>query len=170
LIWVLPEFIDKSDWSSGGNFSIMLSEASRPAAKQGVPRSKMRIATMSLMIGATVALMPLFAHAQTRSGQYTPARPTVSPYLNLLRQGAGPVTNYYTQVRPQQQQQAINQQQQAINLQQQSLMQTQQQGLRTVQEGLLQVREPQVNPTGTGGGFMNYSHFYSFSRSPAIRR
>jgi hypothetical protein len=108
--------------------------------------------------------------AQGRPGQYTPSRPTVSPYLNLLRRDAGPVTNYYTQVRPQQQQQTINQQQQAINLQQESLLQTQQQGLRTVQNGLLQIREPQANPTGTGGGFMNFSHFYSFQRSAPVRR
>jgi hypothetical protein len=122
------------------------------------------------MICAAVGLSPLPLVAQGRSGQYTPSRPTVSPYLNLLRRDAGPVTNYFTQVRPQQQQRAINQQQQAINLQQQSLLQTQQQGLRTVQDGLLQIRQPQANPTGTGGGFMNFSHFYSFPGSGAVRR
>ena len=31
------------------------------------------------------------------------ARPTVSPYLNLLRPGASPAINYYGLVRPQQQ-------------------------------------------------------------------
>jgi hypothetical protein len=130
----------------------------------------MRIATLSLIFGAAVALSPLVLHAQGRSGQYTPAKPTISPYLNLLRRDGAPVTNYYTQVRPQQQQQAINQQQRAVNLQQESLLQTQQQGLRTVQESLLQVRQPQTNPTGTGGGFMNFSHFYSYSRPGPFRR
>jgi hypothetical protein len=130
----------------------------------------MRIATFSLIFVAVALFSPLTVRAQNRSGQYTPSRPTVSPYLNLLRRDAGPVTNYYTQVRPQQQQQVINQQQQTINLQQQSLLQTQQQGLRSVQESVLQIRQPQANPTGTGGGFMNFSHFYSFPRSGPIRR
>jgi hypothetical protein len=129
----------------------------------------MRISTSSLILAA-VALSPLIAGAQGRPQRYTPSRPTVSPYVNLLRRDAGPVTNYYTLVRPQQQQQAINQQQQSVNLQQQSLLQTQQQGLRTVQEGLLQIRQPAVNPTGTGGGFMNFSHFYSFGGAGPIRR
>jgi hypothetical protein len=88
----------------------------------------------------------------------------------MLRRDAGPLTNYFTQVRPQLQQQAINQQQQSINQQQQGLLQTQQQGLRTVQEGLLQIRQPQASPTGTGGGFMNFSHFYSFGSAAPIRR
>ncbi|HJS06116.1 MAG TPA: hypothetical protein VJ809_00605 [Pirellulales bacterium] len=130
----------------------------------------MRVSTLSLILGAAIVFLPMAARAQGRPGQYAPSRPTVSPYLNLLRRDAGPVTNYYTQVRPQQQQQAINQQQRSINLQQQSLLQTQQQGLRTVQEGLLQIRQPEVNPTGTGGGFMNFSHFYSFGRPGPIRR
>jgi hypothetical protein len=86
----------------------------------------------------------------------------------LLRRDAGPVPNYYSLVRPQLQQQAINQQQQTINLQQQSQLQTQQQGLQRVQ---LEIRQPSARPTGTGGGFMNFDHFYSFSRtSPPARR
>jgi hypothetical protein len=94
----------------------------------------------------------------------------VSPYLNLLRRDAGPIPNYHTLVRPQLQQQAINQQQQALNLQQQTQLQTQQQGLQRVREGLLEIRQPQARPTGTGGGFMNFDHFYSFSRQSPGRR
>jgi hypothetical protein len=94
----------------------------------------------------------------------------VSPYLNLLRRDAPPVTNYFTLVRPQQRQLAINQQQREVNLQQQFLLQTQQQQLGQVQEGLYEIRQPQVNPTGTGGRFMNHSHFYDFSRAQGFRR
>jgi hypothetical protein len=79
------------------------------------------------------------------------------------------VPNFYTLVRPQQQQLAFQQQQQTVNLQQQSLMQSQQQGLRQVQQGLLEIRQPQIRPTGTGGGFMNFGQFYNFQR-PAPRR
>jgi hypothetical protein len=81
----------------------------------------------------------------------------------LLRRDGGPVTNYYTQVRPLQQQQALNQRQELLN-------QQQQQGLARMQEGLLEIRQPQASPTGTGGGFMNFSHFYMFARPSAPRR
>ena len=40
--------------------------------------------------------------------RYQPDRPTVSPYLNLLRSDVGPVTSYYGMVRPQLNQQAAN--------------------------------------------------------------
>jgi hypothetical protein len=130
----------------------------------------MKPSTVSLMIGVVIAFWGTQVTAQRQPRSYTPSQPTVSPYLNLLRRDTGPVTNYYTLVRPQQQQQAINRQQQANNQQQQSFLQTQQQGLRTVQQGLLQIRQSQASPTGRGGGFMNYSHFYNFSRSAPTRQ
>ena len=123
-----------------------------------------------LLTAVVVILFATCAHGQGRPRQYPGPRPTVSPYLNLLRGNAGPVPNYHTLVRPQLQQQAINQQQQAINLQQQSLAQANQQGLQQVQQGLLEIRRPQASPTGTSGGFMNFSHFYSFSGTPGLRR
>lgn len=114
---------------------------------------------------------PGTALAQVNGGsRYVPARPTVSPYLNLLRTNNSPVPNYYSLVRPQLQQYSINEQQQSINQQQQSSLQTQQQGLRNVQEGLLEMRQPQVKATGTGGRFMDYQHYYSFQRAAARRR
>ncbi|TWT33763.1 hypothetical protein KOR34_35970 [Posidoniimonas corsicana] len=50
--------------------------------------------------------------------RYQPSRPTVSPYMNLLRRNASPVPNYYSFVRPMQRQAAFNQQQATFNQQQ----------------------------------------------------
>lgn len=51
------------------------------------------------------------AHAQRRS--YRPRRPTVSPYLDLLREPTGVLPNYYELVRPKLQIQETFRQQQA---------------------------------------------------------
>jgi hypothetical protein len=130
----------------------------------------MKTATSSLLLVSALLFPSVGAFGQVGSGRYQPSRPTVSPYLNLLRRDAGPVPNYHTLVRPQLQQQAINQQQRAINQQQQSQIRNQQRDLDRVQSGLLQMRSPQASPTGTGSAFMNYSHFYSFSGAPGLRR
>ncbi len=134
---------------------------------QGLPM-KIGISFVAAFVG--MLLTATYVNAQGQARQYPAPRPTVSPYLNLLRGNAGPVPNYYSLVRPQLQQQRINQQQQSINLRQQSLAQANQQGIQSVQQGLLEIRQPQASPTGTGGGFMNFSHFYSFSGTPGLRR
>ncbi|MEX2139938.1 MAG: hypothetical protein WD894_11795 [Pirellulales bacterium] len=131
---------------------------------------RIKTATSPVLLVAVVLFPAFCAYGQGRAPRYAPSRPAVSPYLNLLRRDTGPVPNYHTLVRPQLQQQAINQQQRAINQQQQSLVQAQQRGLQRVQAGLLEIRQPQGSPTGTGGGYMDYSHFYSFSRTSAPRR
>ncbi len=119
-----------------------------------------------LFLTGVVVLSASIVSAQSRPARYTPARPTVSPYLNLLRRDTGPVPNYYTLVRPQFQQMAINQQQQVINEFQGQELLNQQQTLQQVQDSNLRLRTPTMRSTGTGGGFMNFSHYYS-SR-PAI--
>jgi hypothetical protein len=55
---------------------------------------------------AALVLSPGVLHAQlapyTQPQTYNPyARPTISPYLNLVRPGANPALNYYGLVRPQ---------------------------------------------------------------------
>jgi len=106
------------------------------------------IAVLGLTLGwASIAT------AQTRTGRYTPKRPTVSPYLNLTRRDTGALPNYYALVRPQLEQQALNQQQQATNLRQQ-------QAVQGVQKQVTQLNEPNVRSTGTGAGFSNLSHYF----------
>jgi hypothetical protein len=129
-----------------------------------------KLAHQLLVILAIAIPATALGQVGTTGSRYVPARPTVSPYLNLLRTNDSPIPNYYSLVRPQQQQYRFYEQQQLINQQQQTSLQTQQQGLRTVQEGLLEMRQPQAKATGTGGRFMDYQHYYSFQRSAARRR
>ncbi len=82
--------------------------------------------------------------------RYRPQRPTVSPYLNLLRNDNGPVPNYYSLVRPQLNQQAFdNRIASAARLQSLSI-----QKLEDIAE------RGATGPTGTGSVYRNLSHFY----------
>jgi len=126
---------------------------------------------LSFMGRAAVALLLVQAAATTGYGQqlrrYQPARPTVSPYLNLLRNdNASGVPNYYGLVRPQLQQQAINRQQGVLQAQQSAAI-----------TALAQRFEAGVTPTGKGAQFMvpgsratfqNTSRYYQQPR--AVRR
>jgi hypothetical protein len=97
------------------------------------------------------------ALAQVPPVRYQPTRPTISPYLNLLRRDVGPLPNYHSLVRPQLQQLANNQQQQ-LQLQQQRA------SIQANTTRLTQVEEVQslstAAPTGSAAGFRNYSHYY----------
>jgi hypothetical protein len=90
------------------------------------------------------------------AGRYQPSRPTVSPYLNLLRRNTGPLPNYYSLVRPQLQQLETNQRQQVLN--------TQQQGELRNLDRRLQITESPVASTGARSVFRNYSNFYTMPR------
>jgi hypothetical protein len=91
--------------------------------------------------------------AQPPVVRYQPSRPTVSPYLNLLRRDVGPLPNYHALVRPQIQQYQNNQVQQ-YQLQQQRA------AIQSNRQELLRVEAAAIAPTGTGAGFRNYSHYY----------
>lgn len=126
------------------------------------------------MLGVLASLITGHAVTQSRAQgvrRYQPATPTLSPYLNLLgREGVLP--NYYSLVRPQQQQEQFNQQSMAFRRQQQ------------VTNQLLerQLAQPSgIIPTGSAGGFLtegrrgagfqNTSHFFqppNFNRN--VRR
>lgn len=91
-------------------------------------------------------------------------RPTVSPYLNLLRRDATPAENYYNLVRPEQQfRQSLLQQNREI------------QQLRRQQTAAPQTQSPtSTGPTaipGTGHRtyFQSYSHYYAFPVPSRIR-
>jgi hypothetical protein len=107
------------------------------------------------------------SEAQVR--RYEPSRPTVSPYLNLFRnRDSNPfLPNYYSFVRPLQQQYRLNQtQEQLLQQQGRAIGQLQSQ---VQQLGQAQMRGPLVAPTGKSSGFMrpgtrstflNTSRFY----------
>ncbi|MCO6047748.1 hypothetical protein NG895_27915 [Aeoliella sp. ICT_H6.2] len=91
--------------------------------------------------------------------RYTPSRPTLSPYLGLLRNNNSAIPNYFAFVRPLERQQQINQQS-ALTLRKQSLE------IERTQEEFNQI---EVGATGKGAWFYNFgtrnqfnqrSHFY----------
>ena len=90
-----------------------------------------------------------FAAADARGQgmqRYQPSRPTVSPYMNLFRGNVGPLPNYYSLVRPQINQLAINQQVLTQQVQQNA-------SLSLLQS---QAEKPTVTPTGKSSWFMTY--------------
>jgi hypothetical protein len=83
--------------------------------------------------------------------RYQPNRPTVSPYLDLFRFNDSNVPNYYTLVRPMQQQRVFEQQQQRLNQQQLRELSQLQSNVQALELG--PVTAPQVAPTGKGSWF-----------------
>ena len=94
-----------------------------------------------LLLIVTIGILGFAAEpssAQVR--RYQPSRPTTSSYLNLTRFNPTATPNYYSLVRPSQQQRAFNQQEQALRGQQAgAILQLQ----NDVQQGL--------QPAGTTG-------------------
>ena len=101
-----------------------------------------------------------FAHGQgpavSPPARYQPSRPTVSPYLNLLRRDVGPIPNYYSLVRPQLNQIDLNQRQQVVNQQQAQI--------QTNARGVAALKESTAAPTGTASTYRNYGHYYPSMR------
>lgn len=87
---------------------------------------------------------------QNQVPRYTPDRPTVSPYINLLRNDTGGVPNYYSFVRPQLDQQAVNRRNAAT---------FQNQGIAVMKLETLAAGGTN-RPTGSAATFRNYSHYY----------
>jgi hypothetical protein len=108
------------------------------------------------IISVAIVLLAGLAFADRARGQvpqYTP--PAGSPLpsqLNHFRFDglSGLLDNYNGIVVPQQN---LNYQLQTMNAQQQS-------NYRTTQREISQLRASDAAPTGTGAGFMNYSHYY----------
>lgn len=104
--------------------------------------------------------------AQQPIRRYQPNTPTVSPYLNLLRNdNNGGFPNYYSLVRPQLQQNAFNQRQKGINAQQLSFDAKQSAAVGDLSTQV----QPLIAPTGKAAqfmtpgsrsGFMNTSRYF----------
>jgi hypothetical protein len=108
----------------------------------------------------TVALLVSFAWhglvaAQVSWAQgYTPATPTLSPWLNLQRRDPGPLGGYLSDVRPQiELNNTLRQQGNGIYANTANLTTL---GQQVRQSGPRQA----VRPTGTASVYMNYSHYY----------
>jgi len=121
---------------------------------------------LAIVFGAVGPAFGQAGHQRSSSSlvpRYTPASPTVSPYVNLLgRNGASAATNYYGLVRP-------LQRQQSINAAQSQTASTQEEQIRTVKDQQESFDQPKIKPTGTAGWFQNMgttspyqvsSHYY----------
>jgi hypothetical protein len=104
------------------------------------------------------AMSPTLAEAQLPFSDISAIRPSVSPYLNLLRSTGGGVSNYHSLVRPQiQARETMLRQQAQIN-------QVQRQAQRG-QPGGVPVRGSQeIRGTGHETAYMNYLHYYPSRR------
>lgn len=101
---------------------------------------------------------------------YEPTKPTVSPYLNLLRTNFGPLPNYQSLVRPQLRQQSFNQSaSRAIeyNLRQ---VATLERSVPPQRQGRIRVRSAPMRPTGVAGQFQYFSHYFPIRQTPRTRR
>lgn len=114
---------------------------------------------MRRTIQTLVALMACAAFApaavsQAQSSGYRPYKPTISPWFNLYNRNTGPLDNYNTYVRPEMELRDTLQQH-ASGIQRNST------GIRSLGHEVNQLQtEGLIRPTGTGSGFMNYSHYY----------
>jgi hypothetical protein len=115
--------------------------------------------------GWAMLSVPSASQAQQR---YTPATPTVSPYLNLFQnnRNGGPVSralpNYYSLVRPQLQQNRINNNQQQLIQQQNTVIDQLQQNVQVLQQ------QPGSVVTGHNSWFLNTSRYYAQAGSAGI--
>jgi hypothetical protein len=127
--------------------------------------------TRPLLLFAAIGLSQFVGgsacQAQQPIRRFQPNTPTISPYLNLLRNdNAGGLPNYYSLVRPQMQQNSFNARQGAFNQQQLSF-----EAQQTAAVGDLSSQvQPLIAPTGKAAqfmtpgrssGFMNTSRYYS---------
>jgi len=99
----------------------------------------------------------LFLQSRTALGQsiprYTPQRPTISPYLNLLRTDNGVMPNYYSLVRPQLDQQSFDNR----------VLLSERSQARAIRQ-LSEISDAATTgQTGTGSTFRNLSHFQNRS-------
>lgn len=114
------------------------------------------IASLKAAVLAGLVTAVSMSSTQAQPPRYTPSRPTVSPYLNLLRNDNGTIPNYYSLVRPQ-----LNQ----LDFDNQVRISAKSQALAVRRlETLSQQQGASSSPTGTGSVFNNLSHYYPQSR------
>jgi hypothetical protein len=122
-----------------------------------------------LLAGLFLGLHLVSPTASNAQDRYQPATPTVSPYLNLFQNNnnnnnnnaqRNNVPNYYTLVRPLQEQQQFQQSQQQLAQQQAQTIQQLQSNLTAVQHR--QAAGPLVVRTGTDSKFGYPGSRYSF--------
>ncbi len=119
---------------------------------------------MVFVVASVVFSVGQPAYAQPRQG-------TLSPWLNMFGRNRGPLGPYLSDVRPEQQLQTTLQQHGAGLQQHDARLQRQHVGMGLLGQQMINLeRTGTIRSTGTGGGFMNYSHYYQFPGMAAGRR
>lgn len=118
----------------------------------------MRNLTISTALIAS--MLYLSAESCAQPPRYRPQRPTVSPYLNLLRNDDAGVPNYYSLVRPQLDQLSYHR----------SVTKFAQSTDLAIRDLTSIAGKTETGPTGTGGVYNNLSHFYPAKRAATRRR
>ena len=127
-----------------------------------------RLSRYLILAVLLVGLHLVNPNASNAQERYQPSTPTVSPYLNLFQNRnnnllPNSVPNYYTLVRPLQQQQQFQQSQQRLAQQQAQSIQLLQTNLNTAAQR--QAEGPLVVRTGVGSKFDYPGSRYSFLNS-----
>jgi hypothetical protein len=118
-----------------------------------------RLTFAAVLVGT---LLGLFETAEAQIRYRPPAGPVLPNQLNYFRRDVGLTDPYNAFVQPQR---TLEAQLQQMNLQQQADYQAAQRDLQKLQD----VRQSMAAPTGVGGGFLNYSHYYRMPRGGAAQ-
>ena len=126
-----------------------------------------RIITLSVVCGLTLTVSSAFAQFGTSQKPFSNVRSPspVSPYLNLFRDD-GALSNYFSLVQPQLEQQRFNQNQVRTNQRQQQVAARQQLELQSVAVRVRAQDLQELRPTGRRGAiplqqrFMNFGAFF----------
>ncbi len=128
------------------------------------------IVAIVLAVGRTAAAQAIGGSGNpvrfnVRSGLRYQNPASASPWLNLYRRDPGPLGSYLSNVRPEKQLgETLRRQQASIQRQNASLWDLDKK-LTSVERG-----EAAIHPTGIGGGFMNYLHYFGQPQSVRRRR
>lgn len=117
------------------------------------PKAMRRLSLISIMLIAAFIL----SHGTPAAAQgYRPAKPTLSPWLNLYEKRGGPLDPYHQFVRPELQLQDTLRQQNLTNQRQSAEVSALGRQVTQMEEDRL----APIRPTGSASVFMSYSHYY----------
>lgn len=119
------------------------------------------VATVVLAWGAENASAQGYRRGEYR--RYTPARPTFGDAFDYARDDVGLLTEYHTFVRPHRQLRGTLERQD-------QLIRTQEGEIESLRDELTTAQTQAAGtPTGKGGGYLNYSHYYNLGRARTRR-
>lgn len=133
---------------------------------------------LSISCVAFVALLFTVDRAEAQRVPNFNRRPAISPFINLFNSNQGGVNNYFSFVRPLQQQQRVNQQQFNQNTRLQQQLNNRGQFNSPISlgpqiggtQGMLRPGLQGVGTPSTAATFLNHSHYYPVPQQRTARR